>query len=202
MSLQQTGFAQVKDSAEVLLQLVRDNGGFLPLNDDSAPEEVTRLTGTSKKFSNARWACSQARRGRSRRKRHQNPETWRRLTPRRRFGGSLDNFVFQRSLLAYHAASARIAGDVLEIGTGAGYGIEVAAPRAQQFRHCRQARPGAGTARPPQRRVSAGSGPAAGLPRPIFRLRDLVPGDRAYQTRCGVRAREIHRVLRPGDGSS
>ena len=39
-----------------------------------------------------------------------------------------DNFVFQRSLLAYHAASARIAGDVLEIGTGAGYGIEVAAP--------------------------------------------------------------------------
>ena len=36
-------------SAEVLLQLVRDNGGFLPLNDDSAPEEVTRLTGTSKK---------------------------------------------------------------------------------------------------------------------------------------------------------
>ena len=38
-----------EDSAEVLLQLVRDNGGFLPLNDDSAPEEVTRLTGTSKK---------------------------------------------------------------------------------------------------------------------------------------------------------
>ena len=49
VSLQQTGFAQVKDSAEVLLQLVRDNGGFLPLNDDSSPEEVTRLTGTSKK---------------------------------------------------------------------------------------------------------------------------------------------------------
>lgn len=44
-----------------------------------------------------------------------------------------DNFVFQRSLLAYHAASARIAGDVLEIGTGAGYGIEVAAPRARRF---------------------------------------------------------------------
>ena len=32
-----------------LLQLLRDNGGFLPLNDDSSPEEVTRLTGTSKK---------------------------------------------------------------------------------------------------------------------------------------------------------
>ena len=31
------------------LKLVRDNGGFLPLNDDSAPEEVTRLTQMSKK---------------------------------------------------------------------------------------------------------------------------------------------------------
>ena len=49
VSLQQEGFVQVKDSAEVLLQLVRDNGGFLPLNDDSAPEEVNRLTQTSKK---------------------------------------------------------------------------------------------------------------------------------------------------------
>ena len=49
VSLRQEGFAQVKDSAEVLLQLVRDNGGFLPLNDDSAPEEVNRLTQTSKK---------------------------------------------------------------------------------------------------------------------------------------------------------
>ncbi len=49
VSLQQEGFAQVKDSAEILLQLLRDNGGFLPLNDDSAPEEVARLTKTSKK---------------------------------------------------------------------------------------------------------------------------------------------------------
>ncbi len=44
-----------------------------------------------------------------------------------------DNFVFQRSLLAYHAAAERIAGDVLEIGTGAGYGIEVVAPKARRF---------------------------------------------------------------------
>ncbi len=49
VSLQQTGFAQVKDSAETLLQLLNDNGGFLPLNDNSAPEEVTRLTKMSKK---------------------------------------------------------------------------------------------------------------------------------------------------------
>jgi len=44
-----------------------------------------------------------------------------------------DNFVFQRSLLAYHAAAERIGGDVLEIGTGAGYGIEVVAPHARRF---------------------------------------------------------------------
>lgn len=44
-----------------------------------------------------------------------------------------DNFVFQRSLLAYHAAAERIGGDVLEIGTGAGYGIEVVAPHAKRF---------------------------------------------------------------------
>ena len=44
-----------------------------------------------------------------------------------------DNFVCQRSLLAYHAAAQRIAGDVLEIGTGAGYGIEVVAPHARRF---------------------------------------------------------------------
>ena len=44
-----------------------------------------------------------------------------------------DNFVFQRSLLAYHASAERIAGDVLEIGTGSGYGIEVVAPRARRF---------------------------------------------------------------------
>lgn len=44
-----------------------------------------------------------------------------------------DNFVFQRSLLAYHAAAERIGGRVLEIGTGAGYGVEVIAPNADRF---------------------------------------------------------------------
>lgn len=49
VSLQQEGYAQVKDSAEVLLQLVHDNNGLLPLNDFSSPEEVNRLTQMSKK---------------------------------------------------------------------------------------------------------------------------------------------------------
>ena len=38
-------------------------------------------------------------------------------TAERVSGEASDNFVFQRSLLAYHAAAERIAGDVLEIGT-------------------------------------------------------------------------------------
>ena len=44
-----------------------------------------------------------------------------------------DNFVFQRSLLAYCAAAERIAGRVLEIGTGTGYGIRVVAPHTEHF---------------------------------------------------------------------
>ncbi|MEE9439165.1 MAG: class I SAM-dependent methyltransferase [Saprospiraceae bacterium] len=44
-----------------------------------------------------------------------------------------DNFVFQRSLLAYLEASKIIAGDILEIGTGEGYGIEYLAPKAKTY---------------------------------------------------------------------
>lgn len=44
-----------------------------------------------------------------------------------------DNFVLQRSLLAYHKAAEMISGDVLEIGTGEGYGIDVLAPKAVRF---------------------------------------------------------------------
>ena len=53
-----------------------------------------------------------------------------------------DNFVFQRSLLAYHAAAQRISGDVLEIGTGAGYGIEVVAPPRPNRRSSRTSNSG------------------------------------------------------------
>ncbi len=44
-----------------------------------------------------------------------------------------DNFVFQRSLLAYDRAAEIVSGDVLEIGTGTGYGIELVAPRCDRF---------------------------------------------------------------------
>lgn len=44
-----------------------------------------------------------------------------------------DNFVFQRSLLAYHRAAELVDGDILEIGTGTGYGVEIIAPKAKRF---------------------------------------------------------------------
>ena len=44
-----------------------------------------------------------------------------------------DNFVFQRSLLAYHRAAEIVEGDILEIGTGTGYGVEIIAPKATRF---------------------------------------------------------------------
>ena len=44
-----------------------------------------------------------------------------------------DNFVFQRSLLAYYRAAELVEGDILEIGTGTGYGVEIIAPVAKRF---------------------------------------------------------------------
>ena len=44
-----------------------------------------------------------------------------------------DNYLFQRSLLAYRRAAELISGDVLEIGTGSGYGIPFLASRAKSL---------------------------------------------------------------------
>ncbi|MFI3289008.1 MAG: class I SAM-dependent methyltransferase [Rikenellaceae bacterium] len=44
-----------------------------------------------------------------------------------------DNFVFQRSRLAYYFAAERVSGRVLEIGTGSGYGVDIIAPHAMEF---------------------------------------------------------------------
>lgn len=44
-----------------------------------------------------------------------------------------DNYVYQRSLLAYLEAAKIVSGKVLEIGTGSGYGVDIIAPHATQF---------------------------------------------------------------------
>jgi ubiquinone/menaquinone biosynthesis C-methylase UbiE len=44
-----------------------------------------------------------------------------------------DNFVFQRSKLAYVEAAKHVQGCVLEIGTGTGYGVDIIAPNVKRF---------------------------------------------------------------------
>ena len=44
-----------------------------------------------------------------------------------------DNYVFQRSQLAYHRAAELVSGNVLEIGTGSGYGISIISTHAKSF---------------------------------------------------------------------
>lgn len=49
VSLQQEGYAEVLHSVDTLAELLRANGGFLPVNDDSTPERVREVTQMSKK---------------------------------------------------------------------------------------------------------------------------------------------------------
>jgi len=44
-----------------------------------------------------------------------------------------DNYVFQRSILAYYEAAKIVRGKVLELGSGEGYGIELLAPKSEQY---------------------------------------------------------------------
>ena len=44
-----------------------------------------------------------------------------------------DNFVYQRSMLAYVEAANIVNGDVLEIGTGSGYGIDIISANCNKF---------------------------------------------------------------------
>ena len=108
-----------------------------------------------------------------------------------------DNFVFQRSLLAYHAAAERITGDVLEIGTGAGYGIEVVAPKAQRFVTLDKHRPAAELLDRPDVEFRQAVVPPLEFPEASFdcvisfQVIEHIRDDRQF-------VREIHRVLRPG----
>ena len=44
-----------------------------------------------------------------------------------------DNYVYQRSALVYHRAAELIEGDILEIGTGSGYGIGILSSKATRL---------------------------------------------------------------------
>lgn len=108
-----------------------------------------------------------------------------------------DNFVFQRSLLAYHAAAERIAGDVLEIGTGSGYGIEVVAPRARRFVTVDKHVPAPELLQLPNVEFRQAEVPPLGFPDGSF---DSVISFQVIEhiRRDGDFVCEIARVLRPG----
>lgn len=44
-----------------------------------------------------------------------------------------DNYIYQRTLLAYLESAKLISGDVLEIGTGTGYGIDILSPKSNKY---------------------------------------------------------------------
>lgn len=44
-----------------------------------------------------------------------------------------DNIIFQRSLFAYYEAAKLVSGQVLEIGTGEGYGLKIISEKADKF---------------------------------------------------------------------
>lgn len=109
-----------------------------------------------------------------------------------------DNFVFQRSLLAYHAAAERIDGDVLEIGTGSGYGVEVIAPHARSFVTLDKHVPGEGSLPSlPHVRYMQATVPPLPFADGSF---DFVISFQVIEhiRRDGDFVREVHRVLRPG----
>lgn len=49
LSLQKKGFSNLDDYSAELLNVLEDAGGFLPLHDNSAPEEIYERLGVSKK---------------------------------------------------------------------------------------------------------------------------------------------------------
>ena len=108
-----------------------------------------------------------------------------------------DNFVFQRSLLAYHAAAERIAGDVLEIGTGSGYGVEVVAPHARRFVTVDKHVPAPELLQLPNVEFRQAEVPPLDFPDGNF---DCVISFQVIEhiRRDGDFVREIARVLRPG----
>ncbi len=110
-----------------------------------------------------------------------------------------DNYVYQRSILAYYKAAEMVSGSVLEIGTGSGYGIAVIAPQAERFLTIDKSVPApellAGRDNVEFRQMNIP--PLTGIPSESF---DYVISFQVIEhiRRDKAAIEELHRVLRPG----
>lgn len=108
-----------------------------------------------------------------------------------------DNYVFRRSQLAYHEAARIVSGDVLEIGTGSGYGIAIISPGVRSFTTVDKHDAGHDLAGYPNVEFSRMTVPPLGFPDESF---DCVITFQVIEhiRRDSAMIREIWRVLRPG----
>lgn len=108
-----------------------------------------------------------------------------------------DNYVFQRSLLAYRHAAGLVSGSVLEIGTGSGYGIELISPSASAYVTVDKHDPGIELAEFPNVEFLRMKVPPLGLPSNTFDYVISFQVIEHIKDDFGFLA-EVQRVLKPG----
>ena len=108
-----------------------------------------------------------------------------------------DNYVFQRSILAYYEAAKLVQGEVLELGTGEGYGIELLAPKSTRYVCADKHQPGVDLSIYPNVTFKQTSFPPLDFADNsfdfviTFQVIEHIPNDHLY-------VKEIFRVLKPG----
>ena len=108
-----------------------------------------------------------------------------------------DNFVYQRSRLAYVEAAKLVSGRVLEIGTGTGYGVDIIAPNASEFVTLDKYRSSCVDSLPVNSRFVEAKGPPLPFEDEVF---DCVVSFQVIEhiKRDKLFVKEVMRVLRPG----
>lgn len=108
-----------------------------------------------------------------------------------------DNYVFQRSLLAYREAASMVGGAVLEIGTGSGYGIELISPAAKTYLTIDKFEPQTDLSAYPNVQFLRMKVPPIALPSNSFDWVISFQVIEHIKDDFGLLA-EVHRVLKPG----
>ena len=107
-----------------------------------------------------------------------------------------DNYVFQRSILAYHEAAKYVQGDVLELGSGEGYGVSVLSPLCNSYLCLDKYMPNVDFAKYPNATFKQSVFPPLDIPDAsfdfviTFQVIEHIQNDNLY-------VKEIARVLKP-----